>query len=468
MKEKILILGEWKAGLDVVKDLSTLEGYVSVVKPTSDAGLAVKTSVYDLVILCVPKEALTSEEAIGEIRFVNDAIPILVVSDHEGWEPAAAAMKSGANDYLNIKSLKDRFKRVTAGLLKTYLITRKVYFMEDSTTSLSPFEGMLGVSERMQENFRMIQAVSKSNATVLIMGESGTGKELVAKAIHRQSNRVAFKFVDLNCGAIPRELLENELFGHEKGSFTGAHRRYQGSFETAHRGTLFLDEISEMDALLQVKLLRVLQERNFMRIGGNEKIEVDVRIIAATNRNLQESIEQGQFREDLFYRLNVVSITIPPLRERREDVPLLAAHFLEYYSAKNNRIFIDFSEDALEALINYDWPGNVRELENIIERVVVLHNDSEVKLKYLPKQLQKVTRAISYKDMTPQVSVAEEGKIIPLDDLERNAIEMALMKYQGNIAVAAKKLKIGQATLYRKVKKYGLGELGKTTRPLIS
>jgi DNA-binding NtrC family response regulator len=335
-----------------------------------------------------------------------------------------------------------------------YNLTKKIFMSSIETSDGYQFENMIGRSKKMQDNFQMIAAVAKSNATVLITGESGVGKELVAQAVHRLSERATHKFVDINCGAIPRELLENELFGHEKGSFTGAHKRYLGSFETAHHGTLFLDEISEMDVHLQVKLLRVLQERNFTRVGGNERINVDVRIMAATNCNLIGSIEKGEFREDLFYRLNVINIDIPSLRDRRDDIPLLAKHFLDYYSAKNNRIFIDFSPEAMEALINYDWPGNVRELENTVERLVVLHDVSQVKLKHLPSPIQKVDRAIGYSEDTG--SVGDEKGIVPLEDLEKQAIEAALLKFHGNVAVAAKKLKIGQATLYRKVKKFGI------------
>jgi len=358
------------------------------------------------------------------------------------------------NDFFVRPLNKEKLLNKIGRELHLYQLTKKVFMSTSSSLDDSHFENMIGCSKQMQDNFQMISVVAKSNATVLITGESGVGKELVAKAVHRCSERAGSRFVDLNCGAIPKELLENELFGHEKGAFTGAHRRYQGSFETAHQGTLFLDEISEMDVMLQVKLLRVLQERTITRIGSNENIKVDARIIAATNRKIHKLIEDGLFREDLYYRLNVVNIDIPPLKERRDDVPLLAMHFLEYYSAKNNRIFLDFSNDAMEALINYDWPGNVRELENTIERLVVLHDSSQVKASHLPPHIQNVDCAIGYSDEAQ--SLQGDGKIIPLEDLERQAIEAALMKFQGNITIAAKKLKIGQATLYRKVKKFGL------------
>ncbi|MFO1518461.1 MAG: sigma-54 dependent transcriptional regulator [bacterium] len=298
--------------------------------------------------------------------------------------------------------------------------------------------------------------MAKSKATVLILGESGTGKELVAKAIHSLSDRSKNKFIDLNCGAIPKELLENELFGHEKGAYTSADRRYIGSFERANGGTLFLDEICEMDLPLQVKLLRVLQERSFLRIGGSEKIDIDVRIVAATNRNIQEEVHAGRFREDLYYRLNVVPIVMPPLRERREDIPLLAKHFLNIYSSRNDKLFIDFHPDVVDALMSYDWPGNVRELENVIERVIVLHNDSQVKMKHLPDSFQGLLKKEWKGASSPSASAS---LILPLKDLERRAIEQAMKKYKSNIGKVAKALEIGQATLYRKLNKYKLKDL---------
>lgn len=457
--DKILLIGNWSQAIEAMYQLLKKEGYSLIKVALGEHEPQIKKTDPELIVMVLKQKELSDNAYISSIRQLNEHLPIIVVSDAKDSDTIVTTMQSGATDYISYPPNKDRLKKSAAHYSKMYRLTRKVFFLNDFGSMGSPFEGIVGVSERMQENFRMIQAVSKSNATVLITGESGTGKELVAKAIHHQSARAPHRFVDLNCGAIPRELLENELFGHEKGAFTGAHKRYCGSFEAAHKGTLFLDEISEMDPLLQVKLLRVLQERNFMRIGGNEKIEVDVRIVAATNRNLQAAIESGQFREDLFYRLNVVNIVIPSLRERREDIPILAMHFLEYFSAKNNRIFVEIAQDAMEVLINYDWPGNVRELENTLERIVVLNNDSVVRLKHLPKPIQKVTRSISVKDVSSYV--VEENKVMPLDELEKQAIEMALMKFQGNISIAAKKLKIGQATLYRKVKKYGLIELGR-------
>lgn len=454
-KTSILISGTLVNELETVKSYLKGQPHTVDVCPWDKVKEEYRKSGHDLLIAVIDEASLEAEATrLADLKQSNQEVPILILSTAIYWKPVVTMIKMGIDDYFAFPLDKADFLESVSKLIRYYQLGQKVFMLDSYGVSASPFEGMIGRSEGMQEVFKVISAVAKSNATVLIMGESGTGKELVAKAIHRKSDRHVNRFVDLNCGAIPRDLLENELFGHEKGAFTGAHARYQGSFEAAHRGTLFLDEISEMDPLLQVKLLRVLQERNFTRIGGTERINVDVRIIAATNRKLADEIATGRFREDLFYRLNVVNVMLPSLRERREDIPLLAQHFLSYFSAKNNRIFLDFDNESLEALINHDWPGNVRELENTIERVVVLHNASQVKIKFLPKHIQKVNRAISI-EKSP-MSHADDKKVVPLDDLERQAIEMALMQYRGNVSVAAKKLQIGQATLYRKVKKYGI------------
>lgn len=455
--DSILLISDWTAAIERIGLLLKKEPYSLQVERLGSIPANFAFNRFDLIIVAVPTKALGAEaRRLIELKQGADLIPFFVISDEANWSIPVELIKFGINEYLVFPLNKHQCRDLIQHHIKLYKLTHKVFMNEEVEHLTVPFEGMIGRSPAMQENMRMITAVAKSNATVLITGESGTGKELVAKAVHRRSTRKNHRFVDLNCGAIPKDLLENELFGHEKGAFTGAHKRYQGSFEVADHGTLFLDEISEMDPLLQVKLLRVLQERSFMRIGGTERIAVDVRIIAATNKDLHATIEKGLFREDLFYRLNVVNINIPALRERREDIPLLARHFLEFYSAKNNRIFLDFSNDAIEALINYDWPGNVRELENTIERIVVLYNDSQVKMKFLPKHIQSVSRDISYAELSKES--LDESRVVPLEELERRAIEMAMLKFQGNVAIVAKKLRIGQATLYRKVKRYGLSK----------
>ncbi|MBF0105628.1 MAG: sigma-54-dependent Fis family transcriptional regulator [Deltaproteobacteria bacterium] len=453
MKQKVFITGDWKEGADII--MGAMEGsqFEPLAIEINDLKQSIKSKVSDVVIICIkgPSRELTSK--ITEVRYFNEAIPIFIFSKTVEVDYIVSNIKNGVNDFFvrpfSEKVFIERLERE----IHLYQLTKKVFMTTNAGTDFT-FENMIGRSKSMQDNFQMISAVAKSHATVLITGESGVGKELVAHAIHKRSERARHNFVDINCGAIPRELLENELFGHEKGAFTGAHKRYLGSFETANKGSLFLDEISEMDVSLQVKLLRAIQERTISRIGSNENFKIDVRIIAATNRNITEMIEENRFREDLYYRLNVVNIDIPPLRERRDDIPLLAKHFLDYYTAKNNKIFLDYANDAMEALINYDWPGNVRELENTVERVVVLHDNTQVKLKHLPPHLQKVDCFIGYTEELK--SAPTEARVVPLEEIEKQAIEAALMKFQGNITVAARKLKIGQATLYRKVKKFGL------------
>ncbi len=409
-----------------------------------------------VVVVLDGEESGSGRKLLERIRAVDDNIGVIVLSRSKALEDAVAAMKAGAHDYLSLPVDAEKLRHAVAKAVQLYSLTKRVYLLESQVGWQGSFDDMIGASPAMREIFTMVAMVAKSNATVLITGESGTGKELVAKAIHRHSPRSRKTFLDINCGAIPRELLENELFGHERGAYTGADRRYQGSCERADGGSLFLDEISEMDPLLQVKLLRFLQERSFVRIGGNEPISVDVRIITATNRTLQEEIESGRFREDLFYRLNVVPIHIPPLRERREDIPLLAKHFLDQYNAKNEKIFIDFAPQALEALMTYAWPGNVRELENIIERVVVLGNDSRVKLSHLPPQIQQSREEGARVFTEPSMAPLDGQKIVPLELMEKYAIEAALKRCLGNVGEAARKLGIGQATLYRKIKQFGL------------
>ncbi len=438
--EKALANGEWS--------MSTL--------PTRNGDLAARVGGAECVLLVVEGERLGTEKIIGELKAYDDNLPVIVLSRSKSLENAVGAMRAGAHDFLTFPVDGEKLRHSVGNAVRMYDLTKRIFLLESQMGWRGGLDDIVGHSAQMQEIFTMITMVAKSNATVLITGESGTGKELVAQAIHRHSGRSNKVFLDINCGAIPRELLESELFGHERGAYTGADRRYIGSCERADGGTLFLDEISEMDPLLQVKLLRFLQERSFTRIGGHEPIAVDVRIVAATNRDIQAEVKEGRFREDLYYRLNVVPIPIPPLRERREDIPLLAKHFLEKYSARNEKIFLDFAPQALEALTAYDWPGNVRELENVIERVVVLNNDSRVKPAHLPKNLQEQRGKGAAAPLEPSMAPLDGQKVIPLELVEKYAIEAALKRCLGNVSEAARKLKIGQATLYRKIKQYGL------------
>lgn len=410
----------------------------------------------DAIIFVVEHPKTLSPKIVREIRCRDENMPIVVVASKESVSDAVLLMKEGIFDFLSEPIDAERLLASMRNAIRTYQLTKRIFLLENQLGAHTRLDQMVGQSPGMQTLFSMIRNIANTDANVLIVGESGTGKELVAKAIHRVGNRNARRFIDINCGAIPKELLENELFGHERGAFTGADKRYIGCCERADGGTLFLDEISELDMSLQVKILRFLQERQFYRVGGTEAIRVDTRIIAATNRDLKEMVAQGVFREDLFYRLNVVLLPLPSLRDRKEDIPILARTFLEKYNHRNEKIFLDFEPEVIELFLNYSWPGNIRELENTIERAIVLHNDTKIKTKHLPASLLQVaqTRTLAVPE---RVNRSEsEGQILPLNVVERYAIEAALKLCTGNVSKAARSLKIGQATLYRKIKEYGI------------
>lgn len=326
----------------------------------------------------------------------------------------------------------------------------------EAPTADDIFCGMVGRSKAMKQVFERIKKVAVSDSTVFVSGPSGTGKELVANALHNLSNRKNHNMVSVNCGAIPSELLESELFGHEKGSFTGAISSRKGRFELAHRGTIFLDEIGDMPLLLQVKILRVLQNRVIERVGSTETTDVDVRIITATHRNLEDAVQSGNFREDLYYRLNVIPIKIPALKERKEDIPLLISHFLSKFVSADGRNNIDFDDESLDALINYEWPGNVRELENLIERLVILKGGSTIKISDLPHKFIQIekTKIQSYKDL---ITLPNDGVDLKqlLSDIEDSLINQALDLTGGNKNQASKLLTLNRTTLIEKMKKKG-------------
>jgi DNA-binding NtrC family response regulator len=320
------------------------------------------------------------------------------------------------------------------------LITENI-LLRKRLTEQYEYEDIIGRSEAMQEVFSMIKAVTDTNATVLITGETGTGKELVARAIHSNSSQRYGPFVATSCGALPETLLESELFGYEKGAFTGADRTKKGRFELANEGTLFLDEVGDISMKTQIKLLRVLQEKSFSRLGGTEQIKVDVRLVSATNRDLVAAIEEGSFRSDLYYRLNVVSIQLPPLRERIDDVPLLAAHFINKYNVEFNKKFDRVDRKAMDFMMDYHWPGNVRELENVIERAIVIDQGPQMKVKHLPF-------------CNIESPLTEEPR--SLQEVEKSHIEKMLQRNDWNIAKTARLLNIDRSTLHKKIKKFGL------------
>jgi len=380
-------------------------------------------------------------ELLKRAKEISPSIEIIIITAYASVPTAITAMKQGAYDYVEKPFSLERVELLIKKLVEHQRLVEENISLHQKLEGYYRFEDIITKSPRMQQIIELIKVVAKSNATVLITGESGTGKELVARAVHSQSYRRDKPFVPISCAALPESLLESELFGHEKGAFTGAHAQRKGKIEFANRGTLFLDEIGEMSANIQVHLLRVLEEKEFARVGGNDLIKVDVRVVSATNRDMQKAIDSGQFREDLYYRLNVVTIDLPPLRERKEDIPLLAEHFLKKFVVENQKEVSSFCPEVIDFLLKYQWPGNVRELENTIERAVILAQSSEIQLADL---LQK---------NSPLVSSASAGR--SLKEVEMNHIISVLNETGGNYTRAAKILGISRATLYNRAKAYG-------------
>jgi two-component system, NtrC family, response regulator AtoC len=396
----------------------------------------------DIAIVDLVMPGIDGIEFIKRAKAINPAIQVVVMTAYASIPTAITAMKEGAFDYIEKPFSPERIEMLVAKLEEHRQLVEDNIQLSQTLKDQYRFEDIITKSSRMQKIIELIKVVAASHATVLITGESGTGKELVARAIHSQSPRKDRPLIAVSCAALPESLLESELFGHEKGAFTGAHAQRKGKIELAHRGTLFLDEIGEMSANIQVHLLRVLEEKEFTRVGGNELIKVDVRLVSATNRDLQAAIKSGHFREDLYYRLNVVTIDLPPLRERKEDIPLLAEHFLKRFSAENQKTVSGFSGEMMDFLVKYPWPGNVRELENTIERAVILSKGPEIQLADL---LQR---------NSPLVGKAITGQ--SLQDVEREHILSVLNETGGNLARAARILGISRATLYNKSRAYGL------------
>jgi DNA-binding NtrC family response regulator len=382
-------------------------------------------------------------------------LSVVLITAYGSIESAVEAMRVGADDYLTKPvDLYELRKRVT-NLLENRRLKDEVTSLRQMLDKRYGFESIVGRSAPMERLFEQMQMVAPTRSTVLIVGESGTGKELVANAIHHASPRRDQRFLAINCGAIPSDILESELFGHERGAFTGAVARKIGKFELAHKGTLFLDEISELYPELQVKLLRVLEERQIMRVGGSELIDVDFRLVAATNRDLDKEIAEGRFREDLYYRLKVVTLRIPALRERRADIPLLVEHYLQQICAEHGKETKTLTNEAMEVLAAYDWPGNVRQLRNLVETMVVFSQDRIVGVDDLPAEVRQVTvslgGATNRREGPIQVS---DGTPRTMDEIERQAILETLARTNGHRAQAAHLLGIGLRTLQRKLKDY--------------
>jgi len=411
---------------------------------------AVEEHSYDAILMDVRMAKMDGMEALRRIHAFNPAIPVVIMTAYSSVDSAVEAIKIGAHDYLT-KPLDFERLRLT---MSRALDHRQVEEEKEGAKSRKREEldtgGIIGRSSVMQELLEMISFVAPTEATVLITGESGTGKELIASALHHNSTRKEGPFVKVNCAALVETLLESELFGHEKGAFTGADRKRDGKFVQADSGTLFLDEIGETSPAMQVKLLRVLQEHELQRIGGQEVIEVDVRLLAATNRILEDEVKAGRFREDLYYRLNVVSLHVPALKERREDIPLLAEHFLKLYGEKNNRNITGITPGCMDILIHYPWPGNVRELENAMERGVILMRGDYLDEESLPIPIKKWAQ-----EESGDITAGMEGLPSSLEEAEKMVILKTLDEVDGNKSEAARRLGITRKTLQSKLAKYG-------------
>ncbi len=395
---------------------------------------------WDIALVDLKMPKMDGLELMERMKEVDPDIQVIIITAYATVHTAVQAMKKGAYDYLVKPFNPEEISLLIERLIQSKELAREVSFLRKELTKQYRFHDLVSKSPKMQQVFEFARTVAKSNSNILILGESGTGKELLARAIHNESPRANGPFVAVSCVALPETLLESELFGHEKGAFTDAISQKKGKFELAHGGTLFLDEIGDISPKLQLALLRVLEEREFTRVGGTQPIRVDVRIIAATNRDLKRAVDEGHFRDDLYYRLNVISIKIPPLRERKEDIPLLAQHFVEKFNIELGKRVERISEEAMKKLMAYHWPGNVRELENVIERAMVITKGSVIR----PEEIQLPT------EETPP---AEDKS---LRAVERAHILRVLEENNWNVQRSAQILGIDRVTLYNKMKRYGI------------
>ncbi len=440
-RKRLLIVNEEDVPLQMIVDDPGDEDYTIVAVGSGEAAVnQLRQNEIDLAIVDLGFHKMSEIETLRRMRETKPALPIVVTTASPSVEAAVEAMKNGASDYLerplDLSDLERRLERTRSSHL-TLSATRRARYQ---------FDDVVGRSRKMRRVFRLIEDISHSDATVLIQGESGTGKEVIARAIHRRSRRAGNAFITANCAAIPETLLESELFGYEKGAFTGALLSRKGRFELAEGGSLLLDEVTEMKPSGQVDLLRVLQEKEFRRVGGSRLIRTDVRIIASSNKNVEEEVARGSFREDLYYRLNVIPIHVSPLRERKEDVPLLIGYFLEKHHKEAKREIRGISEEAVELLSRHDWPGNVRELENVIQRAMVLGKKEHIVSEDLPDTIRRLG---THGD---EVCYSVNSS---LEDVERSHIKGVLSSNGWNLSRAARILKINRMTLYNKIKKYG-------------
>ncbi|MCJ7640562.1 MAG: sigma-54 dependent transcriptional regulator [Desulfobacterales bacterium] len=428
---------------------------VLLAKDAEEAFLQIKEQTPDVILLDIILPDQDGLRVLEKIKKNDSDSIIIMITATKTVKTAVEAMKLGAFDYITKPFDVDELRLIVSRALSTQALQKEVQYLREEVDRSFGFGDLIGKSKAMREIFSLVRQVADSKSTILVMGESGTGKELVSRAIHFHSNRKTQPFVTINCAAIPETLIESELFGHERGAFTHAIEKKLGRFEIAHQGTLFLDEIGELSLTTQAKILRFLQEREFNRVGGSKTIKVDVRLITATNKDPNQLIKQGRFREDLYYRINVVPIVLPPLRDRREDIPLLLDHFIQKFNSENNKHVKGVSEESLAILMDYDWPGNVRELENLIERAVTLTSNGYIQPNELPLSLIHLPEFESIKEsvLGGRISLVE-GE----EKFEREIIQDALKKANYVQSHAADMLGISRRILKYKMDKLGISQ----------
>jgi two-component system response regulator AtoC len=444
---KILVVDDEEIVRSSLHDWLCEDGYnVEAAEDGFKALEKIKENHWDIVLVDLKMPKMDGLELMERIKEIKPEIQIIIITAYATVHTAVEAMKKGAYDYLVKPFNPEEISLLIKRLIASQELINEISYLRKELKKQYQFHDLISKSSKMQEVFELAFTIAKSNSNILILGESGTGKELFARAIHNESFRATGPFVPVSCVALTETLLESELFGHEKGAFTDAVAQKKGKFELADGGTIFLDEIGDISPKLQLNLLRVLQEKEFTRVGGTKPIKVDVRIIAATNRDLKRAVDEGKFRDDLYYRLNVISIEIPPLRERKEDIPILVYHFIEKFNIEMGKRVERISEEALDILMKYGWPGNVRELENIMERAMVITKGNFIKAEDLHLSPQ-VVKGDSF-----QPSPAEMN----LKSVEKEHIATILNQYNWNIQKSAEILGIDRVTLYNKIKKYNL------------
>jgi len=455
MNNSILVIDDEEIMREILETLLTREGYHVRLASTASEGLDLARAMpFDAAIVDVMLPGMDGISALDELKKIDDDLPVMMITAFASVENAIAAMKRGAYDYITKPFKNDEVLVVLRNALaQRRLVAENKALRQNLQAHANRFGDIIGRSPRMRQVFDLIIQAAPSRTTILINGESGTGKELVARALHQNSSRSDRAFITVNSGNLPPDLLESNLFGHVKGAFTGAVYPKKGLFELADKGTIFFDEIGNIPVDTQAKLLRVIQEREFMRLGGVETIKVDVRIVAATNVDLRRMVEEGKFREDLYYRLHVITVELPPLRDRKDDIPLLVQHFLDKYAAENNKPGLELSPEALDLLFEYDWPGNVRELENVMERAVVLSTNSRIDVDMVPDHVRSSKRF-----QMPQFVVPPEGISFRdvITDFEKRLIESTLEAAGGVQKRAAELLHIKPTTLNEMIKRHDI------------